>query len=78
MTVDAFLHPRDLEYVETLSGEERETVVSTVARFRRPDRLAVGDELPALDLLGLEDGRRIPVGSLVERRPLVLVFGSFT
>jgi hypothetical protein len=78
MTTDAYLHPLDREYVETLSGDEREMVVSTVTRFRRPDRLRVGDALPALDALRLEDGRPVALGSLVDSRPLVLVFGSFT
>ena len=74
---EPYLDPRDLEYAETLAGAEREAVVTTVTRFRRPDRLGVSDPLPELDLLRLEDGVRMPLGSLVDR-PLVLVFGSFT
>jgi hypothetical protein len=73
-----YLDPRDREYAGSLPDDERETVVATVSRFRRPERLGVGDPLPRLGLLRLEDGRPVPLGSLVDGRPLVLVFGSFT
>ncbi len=75
---ETYLDPRDREYAESLPGDERETVVSTVTRFRRPDRLRLGDPLPRLEVLGLEDGRPVSLPSLVDGRPLVLVFGSFT
>jgi hypothetical protein len=78
VTTDAYLHPLDLEFAEKLPEDEREIVVSTVSRFRRPDRLEVGDELPRLDLLRLDDGSPVPLASLVGGQPLVLVFGSFT
>jgi hypothetical protein len=73
-----YLDPRDLEYVQTLAGDERNTVVSTVTRFRRPDRLRAGDALPQLELLRHEDGARVELEALVAGRPLVVVFGSFT
>jgi hypothetical protein len=75
---EPYLDPRDREYAESLADEEREAVIATVTRFRRPDRLHTGDALPALELLRPEDGTRVRVGSLVANRPLVLVFGSFT
>jgi hypothetical protein len=75
---ERYLDPRDAEYAATLPAEERGTVLETVTRFRRPDRLRVGDELPDLALLQLEDGTPVELGSLVNGRPLVLVFGSFT
>ena len=75
---ETYLDPRDREYAESLSGDERHAVVSTVTRFRRPDRLRVGDPLPKLDVLQLEDGRPVSLASIVDGRPLVLVFGSFT
>lgn len=80
MSLDAatYLDPRDREYAEGLPADERETVVATVTRFRRPDMLRVGDALPELDLLRLDDARPVALRSLVDRRPLVLVFGSFT
>jgi hypothetical protein len=82
MTADAlpdpYLHPLDREYADTLAEDERETVVATVTRFRRPDSLRVGDELPDLELLRLQDGGNVAVRSLADGRPLVLVFGSFT
>ena len=78
MSTDAYLHPQDLEYVDTLAGDEREAAVSTITRFRRPDRLRVGDALPHLELLHCEDARPVQLESLVGGRPLLLVFGSFT
>jgi len=73
-----YLDPRDREYTESLPAEERETIVATVTRFRRPDSLRVGDALPELDLLALDDSQSVALSSLVDGRPLVLVFGSFT
>ena len=75
----SYLDPRDAEYAESLSADERETVVATVSRFRRPDVLRVGDALPEVELLRLEDGAPLPLGSLATGgMPVVLVFGSFT
>jgi len=73
-----YLDPRDAEYAETLPAEDRDTVLATVTRFRRPDRLHVGDALPKLELLRLEDDRTAELRSLVTGKPLVLIFGSFT
>ena len=73
-----YLDPRDLEYVRTLADDERHVVVSTVTRFRRPDHLQVGDALPQLELLRLDDATRAQLGSVMTDRPLVIVFGSFT
>jgi hypothetical protein len=78
LATEPYLDPRDIAFADTLEGDERETVVSTVTRFRRPDRLRVSDPLPDLGVLRLEDGASIGLGSLAGRRPLVLVFGSFT
>ena len=72
------LDPRDRAYAERLAGEEREVVVSTVARYRRPDRLVVGDPLPELTTSALHDGSSVELVNLARERPLLLVFGSFT
>jgi hypothetical protein len=74
----ARLDPRDRAYAGELDGDERELVVATVARYRRPDRLQVGDELPALGAARLDDGARVALRDLARERPLLLVFGSFT
>ena len=73
-----YLDPRDREHAESLPAGGRAVVVATVERFRRPDRLAAGNPLPQLELTRLDDGSRVPVRALVEERPLVIVFGSFT
>jgi hypothetical protein len=75
---EPYLDPRDAEYVVSLPAEERDTVIATVSRLRRPDRLREGDALPQLELLRLEGGTAVPLASLGGGRPLVLVFGSFT
>lgn len=72
------LDPRDRAYAEELDGDEREIVVSSVARYRHPDRLAAGDALPDLAAARLEDGTSVALGDLARDRPLLLVFGSFT
>ena len=72
------LDPRDREHADGLDVDEREVVVSTVARYRRPDVLRVGDDLPALSARRLEDGSPVELRALVVDRPLLLVFGSFT
>jgi hypothetical protein len=72
------LDPRDRAYAEELDGDEREVVVATVARYRRPDRLVVGDALPDLAAARLGDGSRLELRELARGRPLLLVFGSFT
>jgi hypothetical protein len=72
------LDPRDRAYAEELGGDEREVVVSTVVRYRRPDRLGVGDPLPDLAAARLDDGRPVPLRGIARDRPLLLVFGSFT
>ena len=75
---ESYLDPRDQAHAASLAGPERETVVATVSRYRRPDRLRVGDRLPLLELTSLEDRSRVTLDSLVVDRPLTLVFGSFT
>jgi hypothetical protein len=72
------LAPREREFVEGIEDEsERETIASTILRYRQPDRLHEGDEMPPLELLRL-DGTAQPLEELVGGRPLVLIFGSFT
>ncbi len=73
-----YLDPRDREYAATLEGEAREVVVSTVMRYRHEDRLRVGEPVPPLSAVRLEDGSPVSLAELIVGRPLVLVFGSFT
>jgi hypothetical protein len=73
-----YLDPRDREYADALPVDERDTVVATVTRFRRPESLRAGDGLPDLEALRLADAEPVALRSLVDGRPLVLVFGSFT
>jgi len=72
------LDPRDRAYAGELEGDEREVVVATVARYRRPERLRVGDELPDVAAVRLDGDARVELRDLVREQPLLLVFGSFT
>ena len=72
------LDPRDRAYAESLESGEREVVVATVARHRRPEQLAVGDPLPDLTAISLADSAPVRLSALVVDYPLLLVFGSFT
>jgi hypothetical protein len=74
----AGLDPGDRAYVEELDPADREVVVASLTRHRRPDRLAVGDLLPDLTAASLEDGSAARLRDLARDRPLLLVFGSFT
>jgi hypothetical protein len=79
MELEARLDPRDREYVAGLEdAETRSTVVTTLLRYRRKEELAVGDAVPRFELFRLEDEKQVSLAALHERRPLVLVFGSFT
>jgi len=76
---ETLLDPRDREYVESITdAEKRATVVSTILRYQQPDRLQVGEPVPEVELFRLEDASAVRLGELVETRPLVLVFGSYT
>ncbi len=76
--LDPRLDPRDREYIATLEAAEREVVVSTILRYQRQGGLRVGDRQPAIELFRLDDGDPVHLDALIDGRPLVLVFGSFT
>ena len=71
------LSPREREYVESLDADEQAVVLPTLVRYRRPDRLGVGDRVPTLELFRLDGGKAL-LDELAGPQPLVLVFGSFT
>jgi hypothetical protein len=69
---------RDQAYIQAMpEGPEREAIFCTVATYRRPDRLIVGDPVPALALVRLDTGTKTDLGAARDR-PLVLFFGSYT
>lgn len=71
--------PVDREYVESLPpGTERDTVIASLARYRAPDTLRPGDPLPEVTVRRADDLQAIALTGLVQGRPLLLVFGSFT
>lgn len=41
-------------------------------------KVAVGDRAPEFDLARIDDAGTVRLGSLLEERPVVLIFGSYT
>jgi hypothetical protein len=78
MSLDRVIDPRDREYVAGLDADDRDVVLETLARYRAPDLLVAGDELPDVEVFALEDGSCVRLVELLVGAPLVLVFGSFT
>ena len=71
--------PEDEHYVESLApGPERDAVVASLTRYRRPEALRAGDPVPDVPIRRAEDLARVAVADLCQGRPLLLVFGSFT
>lgn len=70
--------PRDQAYIDSIEDEDlKELVYCTVTTYRRPDRLHVGDPVPALEMTPLEEGPKVALNA-ARGRPLVLFFGSYT
>lgn len=69
------------DFVRSIADPERQTVVAcSIIKHSRPDKLAVGDPVPALDLTcldGVETMKTVNLAAITER-PLVLFFGSYT
>ncbi len=75
------INRHDLDLVNSITdAEQREIIVCSIISHRRPDTLAVGDPVPALDLAYLEPTETMKTVNLalISDRPLVLFFGSYT
>ena len=77
------VEPRDEgSLAEPRDVAHREAIRCTLAAYRRPDRLEVGDPVPGLELTVLTDLE--PPGSdtvdiaAAYDRPVMLIFGSYT
>jgi hypothetical protein len=78
-SADGLVDPADRRYVESLApGLERETVIASLVRYRVPEVLQAGDELPDVAVRRAEQLEPIGLGQLARGLPLLLVFGSFT
>jgi len=76
--LQAVLVDRDLEAITSAADPDlREAIVCSITNHRRPDTLAVGDPVPPLALVSLEDGRARKLNP-GDGRPVVLIFGSYT
>ena len=77
--LDTLVEPRDREHVARIAdAAERDTVVSSLVRHRRAKPLRLGEPVPPLALYRGEDASAVRLDELVQGRPLVLVFGSYT
>ncbi|MBI5876640.1 MAG: hypothetical protein HZB53_03240 [Chloroflexi bacterium] len=78
-TSQPYFNSEDREYLDRLTDEHKRAVVAdSLTRYRRADRLAAGDPVPALPLTRLTGGGEVSLPDLVRGRPLVLLFGSYT
>ncbi len=80
------VEPRDAQSViEARDAAHREAIRCTVAAYRRPDRLEVGDPVPGLELTVLTDleipgsdtSHTVEIAAEYDR-PVMLIFGSYT
>ena len=74
-----FVNPQDENYVTQVPDpRQRAVMADSVVRYRRADRLAIGDAVPSLALTRLTDGVTVALSDLVSAQPLMLIFGSYT
>ena len=75
----SLIDPDDREFVAGIEDPAfRQVVVSTLERYRVPERLTAGDPVPAVTLHRLDPPGQVAVADLVQGRPVLLVFGSYT
>ncbi len=75
---DAVTDQRDIEHVNAEADPRRkDAMVCALIAHRRPDRLNVGDSLPALELVRLGSDEKVRLEAR-DGRPIVLFFGSYT
>ncbi len=72
------VHPGDGEYIATLEDPLlREAAFCTVTTYRQPEKLKVGDPVPAVELTEMTTGAKIST-AVQFGKPLFLIFGSYT
>jgi len=74
-----WIYAGDREEVESEPDPERQEVMAeAISRYRRQDRLEVGDPVPPLALARLEEPGSVRLDGFAGARPLMLIFGSYT
>ncbi len=74
-----WIYAGDREEVASEPDPERQEVMAeAISRYRRPDRLQVGDPVPSLSLARLEENGNVRLDGFAGARPLALIFGSYT
>ncbi len=77
------VEPRDeSSLTEARDAAQQEAIRCTLVAYRRPDRLEVGDPVPAFSLTVLADGDKagsdtVDIAAEYDR-PVMLIFGSYT
>ena len=75
---DKLIDRRDIDIVNAQQDPAvREAMVCSLTTYRQPDRLFVGDPVPALELVHLGNGDKTNLEP-ENGKPLVLFFGSYT
>ena len=78
MNREEFIIPRDMDEITAEPDHQRREVKrSAITAYRKEEKLNMGDPVPELELERLEETDPVPL-SLLESRPAVLIFGSYT
>lgn len=79
LPASAVANPTDRGFVERMPpGAERDAVITSLARYRKPEVLTTGDPLPPVTVRRASDLAPVSLPEIHDRRPLLLAFGSFT
>jgi hypothetical protein len=77
--LDDLVDASDRAYVSQIEDAgERRTVLASLVRHRSPETLAVGDPMPQVAVVEIEQRSVVRLDELVGGRPALLVFGSYT
>jgi len=78
MNREKFIIPRDMDEITAEPDHQRREVKrSALTTYRKEEKLNAGDSVPELELERLEETGPVLL-SLLESRPVVLIFGSYT
>lgn len=72
------LSKRDRDFLAQVTDEKLyDDMVCAITTYRYPDQVAVGDPVPPLTLASVHEDRTVSLAA-ERKRPLFLIFGSYT
>jgi len=75
---DRLVDKRDLAYIEREKDRQKQTaILCSVTKYRRADRLNVGNPVPAIELVRPDSKERVNLAD-PSNWPMLLIFGSYT